>query len=291
MKKILQIFLIAVLSLSFVGISYAQDAEPKEETQPVKEVEVEKPADKIKIKEDTKTLEEEKVQALKEPVKEEVKKQGEANSPESETKEGQSPKDANPKKEKEAVSASDASKKENADYEKVQKAVDDLVEKLDKNSNLAKALEEVKVTIKANNSNTSAVSNQVNKKTEKVIKDYSQKIQEAKTPSQKRQLENEAANKIKSISIDVSEDNKANARLPEKESEEPKKRLTKEVKANHNDDISKIYALAPAEEEERDYLGFLKEPVIIVAVILIISILISIGIVIRNKEKNDIDSY
>lgn len=166
-----------------------------------------------------------------------------------------------------------------------------MVEKLDKNSNLAKALEEVKVTIKANNSNTSTSSSQVNKKTEKVIKDYSQKIQEAKTPSQKRQLENEAANMIKSISIDVSEGNKANAQLPEKESEEPKKRLTKEVKANHNDDISKIYALAPAEEEERDYLGFLKEPVIIVAVILIISILISIGIVIRNKEKNDIDSY
>ncbi|MFO3667599.1 hypothetical protein [Anaerococcus kampingiae] len=289
MKKILQIFLIAALSLSFVGISYAQDAEPKEETQPVKEVEVEKPADKIKIKEDTKTLEEEKVQPLKEPVKEEVKKQGEANSPESETKEAQSTKDVSPKKE--AGPASDVSKKEKADYEKVQKAVDDLVEKLDKNSNLAKALEEVKVTIKANNSNTSTVSNQVNKKTEKVIKDYSQKIQEAKTPSQKRQLENEAANKIKSISIDVSEDNKANARLPEKESEEPKKRLTKEVKANHNDDISKIYALAPAEEEERDYLGFLKKPVVIVAVILVISILISIGIVIRNKEKNDIDSY
>ncbi len=289
MKKILQIFLIAALSLSFVGISYAQDAEPKEETQPVKEVEVEKPADKIKIKEDTKTLEEEKVQPLKEPVKEEVKKQGEANSPESETKEAQSPKDVSPKKE--AGPASDVSKKEKADYEKVQKAVDDLVEKLDKNSNLAKALEEVKVTIKANNSNTSTVSNQVNKKTEKVIKDYSQKIQEAKTPSQKRQLENEAANKIKSISIDVSEDNKANAKLPEKEGEEPKKRLTKEVKANHNDDISKIYALAPAEEEERDYLGFLKKPVVIVAVILVISILISIGIVIRNKEKNDIDSY
>lgn len=289
MKKILQIFLIAALSLSFVGISYAQDAEPKEETQPVKEVEVEKPADKIKIKEDTKTLEEEKVQPLKEPVKEEVKKQGEANSPESETKEAQSTKDVSPKKE--AGPASDVSKKEKADYEKVQKAVDDLVEKLDKNSNLAKALEEVKVTIKANNSNTSTVSNQVNKKTEKVIKDYSQKIQEAKTPSQKRQLENEAANKIKSISIDVSEDNKANAQLPEKESEEPKKRLTKEVKANHNDDISKIYALAPAEEEEIDYLGFLKKPVVIVAVILVISILISIGIVIRNKEKNDIDSY
>lgn len=289
MKKILQIFLIAALSLSFVGISYAQDAEPKEETQPVKEVEVEKPADKIKIKEDTKTLEEEKVQPLKEPVKEEVKKQGEANSPESETKEAQSPKDVSPKKE--AGPASDVSKKEKADYEKVQKAVDDLVEKLDKNSNLAKALEEVKVTIKANNSNTSTSSSQVNKKTEKVIKDYSQKIQEAKTPSQKRQLENEAANKIKSISIDVSEDNKANAQLPEKESEEPKKRLTKEVKANHNDDISKIYALAPAEEEEIDYLGFLKKPVVIVAVILVISILISIGIVIRNKEKNDIDSY
>lgn len=291
MKKILQIFLIAALSLSFVGKSYAQDAEPKEETQPVKEVEVQKPADKIKIKEDTKTLEEEKVQPLKEPVKEEVKNQGETNNPESETKEGQSPKDANPKKEKEAGPASDVSKKEKADYEKVQKAVDDLVEKLDKNSNLAKALEEVKVTIKANNSNTSTSSSQVNKKTEKVIKDYSQKIQEAKTPSQKRQLENEAANKIKSISIDVSEDNKANARLPEKESEEPKKRLTKEVKANHNDDISKIYALAPAEEEEIDYLGFLKKPVVIVAVILVISILISIGIVIRNKEKNDIDSY
>lgn len=289
MKKILQIFLIATLSLSFVGKANAQEAEPKEDTPPVKEAEVQKPADKIKIKEDTKTLEEEKVQPLKEPVKEEVKKQAEANNSEGETKEAQSPKDASPKKE--AGPASDVSKKEKADYEKVQKAVDDLVEKLDKNSNLAKALEEVKVTIKANNSNTSTSSSQVNKQTEKVIKDYSQKIQEAKTPSQKRQLENEAASKIKSISIDVSEDNKTKVQSQDKEGDKPKKRLTKEVKVNHDDDVSKIYALAPAEEEERDYLGFLKKPVVIVALILVLSVVISIGIVIRNKEKNDIDSY
>ena len=289
MKKILQIFLIATLSLSFVGKAYAQEAEPKEDAPPVKEAEVQKPADKIKIKEDTKTLEEEKVQSLKEPVKEEVKKQAEANNSEGETKEAQSPKDASPKKE--AGPASDVSKKEKADYEKVQKAVDDLVEKLDKNSNLAKALEEVKVTIKANNSNTSTSSSQVNKQTEKVIKDYSQKIQEAKTPSQKRQIENEAASKIKSISIDVSEDNKTKDQSQDKESDKPKKRLTKEVKVNHDDDVSKIYALAPAEEEERDYLGFLKKPVVIVALILVLSVVISIGIVIRNKEKNDIDSY
>lgn len=289
MKKILQIFLIATLSLSFVVKAYAQEAESKEDTPPVKEVEVQKPADKIKIKEDTKTLEEEKVQPLKEPVKEEVKKQAEANNTEGETKEAQIPKDASPKKE--AGPASDVSKKEKADYEKVQKAVDDLVEKLDKNSNLAKALEEVKVTIKANNSNTSTTSSQVNKQTEKVIKDYSQKIQEAKTPSQKRQLENEAASKIKSISIDVSEDNKAKDQSQDKEGDKPKKRLTKEVKVNHDDDVSKIYALAPAEEEERDYLGFLKKPVVIVALILVLSVVISIGIVIKNKEKNDIDSY
>lgn len=288
MKKILQIFLIATLSLSFVGQSYGQEADTKEDASSSKNTEVEKPADKIKIKEDTKTLEEDKGQAAKETLKDETKSQDEANSPEGENRNAPVQKEAS-KSDKEAKVPADSNKKNKVDYEKVEKAVDDLVEKLDKNSNLSKALEEVKVTIKVNNANTSSVSNQVNKQTEKVIRDYSQKIQEAKTPSQKKELENEAASKIKSISIDVSEE--AKKKMESQNEDEPKKRLTKEVKVNHDNDIGKIYALAPAEEEEKDYLSFLKKPVIIIAVILVLSIVITIGIVIKNKEKEDIDSY
>lgn len=288
MKKILQILLIATLSLSFVGKSYGQEADTKEDAPSSKSTEVQKPADKIKIKEDTKTLEEDKTQAAKEPLKEEVKGQAEANSTEAENRSATSQKEG-PKADKEAKSPADSNKKDKVDYEKVEKAVDDLVEKLDKNSDLSKALEEVKVTIKANNANTSPASNQVNKETEKVIRDYSQKIQEAKTPSQKRELENEAASKIKSISIDVSEE--AKKKMESQNEDEPKKRLTKEVKVNHDDDIGKIYALTPAEEEEKDYLSFFKKPVIIIGVILVLSIVITIGIVIRNKEKEDIDSW
>lgn len=288
MKKILQIFLIATLSLSFVGQSYGQEADTKEDASSSKNTEVEKPADKIKIKEDTKTLEEDKGQAAKETLKDETKSQDEADSPEGENRNAPVQKEAS-KSDKEAKVPADSNKKNKVDYEKVEKAVDDLVEKLDKNSNLSKALEEVKVTIKVNNANTSSVSNQVNKQTEKVIRDYSQKIQEAKTPSQKKELENEAASKIKSISIDVSEE--AKKKMESQNEDEPKKRLTKEVKVNHDDDVGKIYALAPAEEEEKDYLAFLKKPVIIIAVILVLSIVITIGIVIKNKEKEDIDSY
>ena len=288
MKKILQIILIAALSLSFVGKSYGQEADTKVDAPSSNSTEVQKPADKIKIKEDTKTLEEDKGQAAKETLKDETKSQDEANSPEGENRNAASQKEG-PKADKEAKSPADANKKGKVDYEKVEKAVDDLVEKLDKNSNLSKALEEVKVTIKANNANTSPSSNQVNKQTEKVIRDYSQKIQEAKTPSQKKELENEAANKIKSISIDVSEE--AKEKMESQNEDEPKKRLTKEVKVNHDNDIGKIYALAPAAEEEKDYLSFLKKPVIIIAVILVLSIVITIGIVIKNKEKEDIDSY
>ncbi|WP_311537930.1 hypothetical protein [uncultured Anaerococcus sp.] len=288
MKKILQIFLIATLSLSFVGQSYGQEADTKEDASSSKNTEVEKPADKIKIKEDTKTLEEDKGQAAKETLKDETKSQDEADSPEGENRNAPVQKEAS-KSDKEAKVPADSNKKNKVDYEKVEKAVDDLVEKLDKNSNLSKALEEVKVTIKVNNANTSSVSNQVNKQTEKVIRDYSQKIQEAKTPSQKKELENEAASKIKSISIDVSEE--AKKKMESQNEDEPKKRLTKEVKVNHDDDIGKIYALAPAEEEEKDYLAFLKKPVIIIGVILVLSIVITIGIVIKNKEKEDIDSY
>lgn len=288
MKKILQIFLIATLSLSFVGKSYGQEADTKEDASSSKNTEVEKPADKIKIKEDTKTLEEDKGQAAKETLKDETKSQDEANSPEGENRNAPVQKEAS-KSDKEAKVPADSNKKNKVDYEKVEKAVDDLVEKLDKNSNLSKALEEVKVTIKVNNANTSSVSNQVNKQTEKVIRDYSQKIQEAKTPSQKKELENEAASKIKSISIDVSEE--AKKKMESQNEDEPKKRLTKEVKVNHDDDVGKIYALAPAEEEEKDYLAFLKKPVIIIGVILVLSIVITIGIVIKNKEKEDIDSY
>lgn len=55
--------------------------------------------------------------------------------------------------------------------ERIEKVVDDLVSKLDKNSNLSKALAEMQTSISTDNKASVKVKD-VSKKTEQVLKDY-----------------------------------------------------------------------------------------------------------------------
>lgn len=191
-------------------------------------------------------------------------------------------------------------KNDNKDYDikSIEKAVDELVKKLDEDSDLTKALTDVKKTINTENGEKQKATD---KKTENIIKDYSEKIEKAKTPSQKKKLENEAADKIKSINndrtdIEKIEDNKNNQTFSEKEEElsendRKKDKLVIEVKSdNENDEIDreKIYALATDEEDEEENL-ISKNPIIFITLTLILAILVAIGLAIRKRDKKDLD--
>lgn len=176
-------------------------------------------------------------------------------------------------------------KAQNPDMERIEKVVDDLVSKLDKNSNLSKALAEMQTSISTDNK-ASVKAKDVSKKTEQVLKDYNKKIQAATTEQQRKKLENEAADKIKSISENRSgsiDQEKHDEDIPEK-----KKKILLEVKPDREeddaDDRSQILALNPIDGEDEEVF-FLENPIIIIALIFIISLIVVIGIVIRNNEK------
>ncbi|WP_276886894.1 hypothetical protein [Anaerococcus lactolyticus] len=178
-------------------------------------------------------------------------------------------------------------KAQNPDMERIEKVVDDLVSKLDKNSNLSKALAEMQTSISTDNKASVKVKD-VSKKTEQVLKDYNKKIQAATTEKQRKKLENEAADKIKSISENRPssiDQEKLDEDIPEK-----KKKILLEVKPDREeddaDDRSQILALNPIDGEDEEVF-FLENPIIIIALIFIISLIVVIGIVIRNNEKRD----
>lgn len=178
-------------------------------------------------------------------------------------------------------------KAQNPDMERIEKVVDDLVSKLDKNSNLSKALAEMQTSISTDNKASVKVKD-VSKKTEQVLKDYNKKIQAATTEQQRKKLENEAADKIKSISENSPssiDQEKLDEDIPEK-----KKKILLEVKPDREeddaDDRSQILALNPIDGEDEEVF-FLENPIIIIALIFIISLIVVIGIVIRNNEKRD----
>lgn len=178
-------------------------------------------------------------------------------------------------------------KAQNPDMERIEKVVDDLVSKLDKNSNLSKALAEMQTSISTDNKASVKVKD-VSKKTEQVLKDYNKKIQAATTEQQRKKLENEAADKIKSISENRPssiDQEKLDEDIPEK-----KKKILLEVKPDREeddaDDRSQILALNPIDGEDEEVF-FLENPIIIIALIFIISLIVVIGIVIRNNEKRD----
>ena len=182
--------------------------------------------------------------------------------------------------------------KKDYDIKSIEKAVDDLVNKLDEDSNLTKALSEVKKTIKTDNKENP------DKQTEIIIKDYSEKIEKAKTPSQKKSLENEAANKIKSINRDMTKveknqdlDTSSPTDDQDKEISSKKDKLVIEVKSDRDKDEidrDKIYALAAEDDqEEESYLG--SNPIIFIALIFILAIVVAIGLAIRKRDKKDLD--
>ena len=182
--------------------------------------------------------------------------------------------------------------KKDYDIKSIEKAVDDLVNKLDEDSNLTKALSEVKKTIKTDNKENP------DKQTEIIIKDYSEKIEKAKTPSQKKSLENEAANKIKSINRDMTKveknqdlDTSSPTDDQDKEISSKKDKLVIEVKSDRDKDEidrDKIYALAAEDDqEEESYLG--SNPIIFIALIFILARVVAIGLAIRKRDKKDLD--
>lgn len=182
--------------------------------------------------------------------------------------------------------------KKDYDIKSIEKAVDDLVNKLDEDSDLTKALSEVKKTIKTDNKENP------DKQTEIIIKDYSEKIEKAKTPSQKKSLENEAANKIKSINRDMTKveknqdsDTSSPTDDQDKEISSKKDKLVIEVKSDRDKDEidrDKIYALAAEDDqEEESYLG--SNPIIFIALIFLLAIVVAIGLAIRKRDKKDLD--
>nr|WP_072536501.1 hypothetical protein [Anaerococcus mediterraneensis] len=182
--------------------------------------------------------------------------------------------------------------KKDYDIKSIEKAVDDLVNKLDEDSDLTKALSEVKKTIKTDNKENP------DRQTEIIIKDYSEKIEKAKTSSQKKSLENEAANKIKSITRDMTKveknqdlDTSSPTDDQDKEISSKKDKLVIEVKSDRDKDEidrDKIYALAAEDDqEEENYLG--SNPIIFIALIFLLAIVVAIGLAIRKRDKKDLD--
>lgn len=290
MRKIIKILLISFLTLNLSFTSFASDG------QQGKAEYSEKPGNKIIPTESV-----EPVKKTEDPPKDSDKKDGdksEDTQPDSGKKEETNPpkvndsknedsayKDKREKKENPAETKEGSSEK-NPDMERLEKVVDDLVTKLDKNSNLSKALAEMQ----AQNTNTS--NKDVSHKTEAVLKDYNKKIQSASSAKERRKLENEAAKKIQSISENKttdkgvdSSDLKPSENIPEK-----KKKILLEVKPDkveEEDDRNKILALNPTSEAEEEEIFFLENPIVIITLIFIIALVVAIGIVIRNNEKKE----
>lgn len=182
--------------------------------------------------------------------------------------------------------------KKDYDIKSIEKAVDDLVNKLDEDSNLTKALSEVKKTIKTDNKENP------DKQTEIIIKDYSEKIEKAKTPSQKKRLENEAADKIKSLTRDMTnlernQDTETYSQTDDQNEDgaSKKDKLVIEVKSDKDKDEidrDKIYALA-AEDDQEEESFFSSNPIIFIALIFILAIVVAIGLAIRKRDKKDLD--
>lgn len=182
--------------------------------------------------------------------------------------------------------------KKDYDIKSIEKAVDDLVNKLDEDSDLSKALSEVKKTIKTDNKENP------DKQTEIIIKDYSEKIEKAKTPSQKKRLENEAADKIKSLTRDMTnlernQDTETYSQTDDQNEDgaSKKDKLVIEVKSDKDKDEidrDKIYALA-AEDDQEEESFFSSNPIIFIALIFILAIVVAIGLAIRKRDKKDLD--
>lgn len=280
MRKFINIILISFLTFNLTFTSFASD------NQPGKNGTDQKPGEKIIITERVAPVSKTDANAKDNTKKDEAK--AEANKDPQKKDED---KPADNKKEDSAYKARreqpTTDKAKNPEMESMEKVVDDLVTKLDKNSNLSKVLAEMQTSINTDKK-ASVKSKDLSKKTEAVLKDYNKKIQSATTDQQRKKLENEAANKIKSISENkdksLGKDENPDEDIPEK-----KEKILLEVKPDKDsetyDDRSQILALNPENEGEEENDFFLENPIVIIALIFVIALVVAIGIVLRNKRK------
>lgn len=296
MRKIIKIVLINLITFNFILTSFASD------DKPVKEGTDQKAGEKIIITESVEpvakpeenTKETEKSQENKTNPKEE---QAKTDDPKT-NKDPQNNKEDSAYREKKTPPAeskdSKASETKSPEMERLEKQVDDLVMKLDKNSNLSKALAEMQKSINTDKK-ASVKSKDVSEETEAVLKDYNKKLQNVSDESERKKLENETAKKIKSISDNnVGEGVDSSKLSPAENIPEKKKKILLEVKPDKEDedDRSQILALNPNDDGVEEDKFFLKNPIVIIALIFVIAIVVVIGIVIRKNDiKENIDDF
>lgn len=297
MRKIIKIILCSLLTLNLTFTSFASDDQPVKEGTDQKAGEkiiitesvtpVTKPAENPNAndkKDETKPNEDKPVANKKEetnPVKNPDPKKEDSAYKDSKEKSGENKESTN----------ENSQKSQDPDMDRIDKVVDELVQKLDKNSNLSKALSEMQ-TSKNTDKKATIKSKDVSKKTEEVLKDYNKKIQTASTEKEKIRLENEAAQKIKSIGSENTSQttNNKNVDNLDENIPEKKKKILLEVKPEKeedDEDRNQILALNPTNDGEEEEKFFLKNPLVIITLIFIIAIVIAIGIVIRNNDRRE----
>lgn len=296
MRKIIKIVLINLITFNFILTSFASD------DKPVKEGTDQKAGEKIIITESV-----EPVAKPEENTKETEKSQENKTNPKEEQVKTDDPKtNKDPQNNKEDSAYRDkktppaeskdskASETKSPEMERLEKQVDDLVMKLDKNSNLSKALAEMQKSINTDKK-ASVKSKDVSEETEAVLKDYNKKLQNVSDESERKKLENETAKKIKSISDNnVGEGVDSSKLSPAENIPEKKKKILLEVKPDKEDedDRSQILALNPNDDGVEEDKFFLKNPIVIIALIFVIAIVVVIGIVIRKNDiKENIDDF
>ncbi len=293
MRKFINIILISFLTFNLTFTSFASENQPAQPTQPAKEGTDQKAGEKIIITES--------VNPLNSPA-ESQKDAGNTGENKTEKPEGKK-EEANPEPKKDESAFRDkkqdktptkedpnakTAKPTNPDLDRIEKSVDDLVQKLDKNSNLSKALSEMQSSI-STEGGASKKPNEASKQTEAILKDYNQKIQTATSDSQRRKLENEAADKINSINSQAMKPANSPNEDNEEDIPEKKKKILLEVKPEKNegeeDDRNQILALNPTSEDEEEAGSIFKNPIVVVGSVFVIVLLVAIGIVIRNNDR------
>lgn len=286
MRKITKIILLSFLTLNLSFTSFAS------EDQPAKEGTDQKAGEKIIITESVNPIKNPQ-ETSKETNDGGANKKEQPESKKEETSNIQEKDESafrDKKQTKTATKEKASDKNENPDMERIEKVVDDLVLKLDKNSNLSKALSEVETSINKDDKDKKEPS-EASKKTEAIIKDYNKKIQSAKTDNQRRKIENEAADRINSINSQKTSPARVENDLDLSEKEdipEKNKKILLEVKPDkHEDeeDRGQILALNPTNESYVEKKSVFSNPILIAALILLIAILVVIGIVIRNNDR------
>lgn len=287
MRKFIKIILLIFLAINLTFTSFAS------EDQPAKEGTDQKAGEKIIITES--------VNPIKNPQETSKETEGvganKKEQPESKKDEGSSIQEKDEsafrdkKQTKTATKEKASEKNENSDIERIEKVVDDLVLKLDKNSNLSKALSDIESSMNTDNKDGKKI-NEASKQTEAIIKDYNKKIQSATNDNQRKELENEAADRINSInSQETSPARVENEKESgQKDIPEKKKKILLEVKPDNSesedeDERGQILALNPTNDSYVERKSVFSNPIIIIALVLLVVILVVIGIVIRNNDR------